>query len=136
MKPQIKATRSNVAKNRSMYTHVLSDLCKDKSTTNYCNECNSKYKQMSYIKTSCEKRRKLALENQPGSVNKAINNSNSQSTDDYSKKNLCIHIYYAMPALKNLKKKGATHVRKNITVQRVNKIGKENLVLLKTKKIV
>ena len=26
-----------------------------------------------------------------------------------------------MPALKNLKKKGATHVRKNITVQRVKK---------------
>ena len=50
----------------------------------------------------------------PDSVNKAIINTNSQVTDDYSKKNLCIHIYYAMPALKNLKKKGATHIGKNI----------------------
>ena len=86
LKPQIKATRSNVAKKRSIYAHVLCDLCKDKSTTKYCNECIPKYKQMSYIKSSCEKRRKLALENQPGSVNKAIINTNSQSTDDYSKK--------------------------------------------------
>ena len=92
-KPHIKATRSNIAKARSIYAHVLCDLCVDKSRTNYCNECTSKYKQMSYIKTSCEKRRKLALENQPGSVNKSIINTNSQSSDDYSKKKIYVFTF-------------------------------------------
>ena len=41
---------------------------------------------MLYIKASCEKKRKLDLENQSRSVNKAIINTNSQSSDDYCKR--------------------------------------------------
>ena len=79
LKPQIKATRSNVAKKRSIYAHVLCDLCKDKSTTKYCNECIPKYKHMTYIN---RKRKSCAVENKENSVNKAIIGTNTQSGSD------------------------------------------------------
>ena len=74
----IKETRSVAAQKRSIYQNVLCIDCIDKKRKKYCEKCKVSYKKAVDIKYLSNKRKKLCVENQTISENKAINGTGSQ----------------------------------------------------------
>ena len=96
---------------RSLYSHVLCDECKDKSYKHCCVDCKRKH---------LNARNAVYYKNKKSAENKAINSTSNGAVSGIDKSDSCVvkkkesdqsmHIYIVLIAKKNLKTKFAWSV--------------------------